>query len=205
LGPLPSEQEVTTDFLERFESLLASVESDSADNPLTVEEVKALIGLFGPDDAHGVAWSLLHLIEKAPDWPVDECLYDSSQEWTGLLKTRVENARRYGILPVIDRFENGMATSIKHLDLGAPPCHTPANLEKIITGYIDDVVSYAGTGPQGWAGVIIRSNEIRGRGMELVIPTVGSADQRQAIDRAVSYGEQKGVAVNVEISPIGGG
>jgi hypothetical protein len=205
LGSLPSEQDETEESLHilgRFESLLLSVVGESASNPLNVEEVKALVGLFGPDDSsYGLAWSVLHLIEGAPDWPVDECLYDTSGEWISRLKTRVENARRWGILPIVDRFENGIVTSVKPLDLGAPPCHIPEKLEKIITGYVDDVASYVGSGPQGWGGVIVCRNEIKGRALDLVIAHAGSAVQQQVISRAVSYGGQHGVAVNVEIRP----
>jgi hypothetical protein len=207
LGSLPSEQdegEESADVLGQFESLLVSVKSESAGNPLTIKEVKALVGLFGPDEACGLAWLLLHLIEGAPDWPVEECLYDTSGEWTRRLKTSVETARRLGILPVIDRFENGVVTSVKHLDLGAPPCHITANLERIITGYIDDVARYVGTSPQGWGGIIVCSNEIKGRALDLVISYAGSAVQQQVISRAVSYGDRHGVAVNVQITPAGG-
>jgi hypothetical protein len=36
--------------------------------------VKALVGLSGPDDADGIAWSWLHVIEAAPARPIKECL-----------------------------------------------------------------------------------------------------------------------------------
>ncbi|MDB6032726.1 MAG: hypothetical protein JWM16_3064, partial [Verrucomicrobiales bacterium] len=34
----------------------------------------ALVKVFGPDDYYGLAWSLLHLIESAPGWPLADCL-----------------------------------------------------------------------------------------------------------------------------------
>jgi hypothetical protein len=90
LGPLPSEQ--TSDGrLVHYEKLLASISA-----PLNDEEVKVLVGLFGSDEGFGLNWSLLHLIESAPNWPIDECLSGEGNEWIDRLRSRVENARTHG-------------------------------------------------------------------------------------------------------------
>ncbi|MFG2970298.1 hypothetical protein ACGFZS_44220 [Streptomyces sp. NPDC048288] len=34
---------------------------------MTAEEAEALVACFGPDDGHGVAWTVLHLIETGPN------------------------------------------------------------------------------------------------------------------------------------------
>lgn len=39
---------------------------DVVTRPLTEEEAVALLVCFGPDDAFGLAWTLLHLIEATP-------------------------------------------------------------------------------------------------------------------------------------------
>ena len=93
LGPLPSEDQGDDEYLTRFEEVLNEVVQDAKERPLTNEEAKALVSLFGPDDCFGGAWSLLHLVETAPGWPVEECLQDTSREWVARLKRRVENAR----------------------------------------------------------------------------------------------------------------
>src|SRR5262245_33127113 len=94
LGPLASESEASLAFLSRFESLLSLIGSELSEKPLADDEVRVLVGLFGPDDAYGLAWSLLHLIEAAPNWPLDDCLKDASNnEWVRRLKGRVETAR----------------------------------------------------------------------------------------------------------------
>src|SRR5262245_24431072 len=94
LGPLPSESDASTAFLYRFESLLGLTWSSLSEEPLRDDEARALVSLFGPDDAYGLAWSLLHLIETAPNWPIEDCLRDESNEWLNRLKGRAENAQR---------------------------------------------------------------------------------------------------------------
>ena len=94
LGPLPSEDLADDEYLKRFGEILKEVVQDANERPLTNEEAKALVGLFGPDECFGGAWTLLHLIEKAPGWPIEECLQDTRKEWVARLKRRVENARR---------------------------------------------------------------------------------------------------------------
>lgn len=97
--------------------------------------------------------------------------------------------------PVIDIFDNGMATSIKSLNVDANSYQSTATLSRMLNGYIDSVAGYNGTGPNGWAGVKIDSSQITGRGFDLVIPNAGSTAQQQAINQAVQYGVSKGVKV----------
>src|SRR4051794_26015272 len=90
LDPLPAEQAPVEDF-DRYEPALAVVTP-----PVTDEEARALVGLFGPDDCFGAAWTLVHLIETAPGWPLWDCLKDSSNPWVVLLR---ESAERAGYVP----------------------------------------------------------------------------------------------------------
>src|SRR5271169_6768422 len=46
--------------------------------------------------------------------------------------------------PTIDRFENGVATSIKSLDLEAPTYQSVSTLSRTLTNYIDKVADFAG-------------------------------------------------------------
>ena len=65
LGPPPSEEALirnSSPFLEKYEQLLSSIEK-----PVTDEEAKLLTGLFGVDGCFGLGWTLLHLIETAPN------------------------------------------------------------------------------------------------------------------------------------------
>ncbi|MCQ8120015.1 hypothetical protein, partial [Methylomonas rosea] len=67
----------------------------SVTKPVSNEEARALVKLFGPDGCFGLAWSILHLIESAPSWPLTDCLVNSSNEWVALLRDR---ATRGGLL-----------------------------------------------------------------------------------------------------------
>jgi hypothetical protein len=83
LGPLPSSANPDILKLERYQNLIASVEQ-----PVSEEDARALITLFGDDDCFGLAWTLLHLIEAAQNWPIKDCLNRSGNEWIDRLKER---------------------------------------------------------------------------------------------------------------------
>jgi RHS repeat-associated protein len=99
-----------------------------------------------------------------------------------------------GNFPVIDRFENGLATSIKSLDLNAATYQNASTLYRTLTGYIDSVAGFNG---RTWAGVSIRSGDIAGRALNLAVPHTGSAVQQSVINQAIRYGASRGVTVNV--------
>jgi hypothetical protein len=94
LGPLPSENSemATEERLRLYEQLLHSIQE-----PITDDEACALIELFGPDSCFGLAWSILHLIETAPGWPIQECLEHANKdnEWIQLLTVRLQNYFKY--------------------------------------------------------------------------------------------------------------
>lgn len=75
LGPLPSEDDAEQEQLDRYEPLLLAIE-----DPVTDEEARTLVGLFGPDSCHGPAWSIMHAVETAPGWPLEDCLTRSDNE-----------------------------------------------------------------------------------------------------------------------------
>ncbi len=86
LGPLPSSTNVDVGKLERFQSLLAKV-----DQPIADDDARALITLFGPDDCFGLCWTLLHIIETAPSWPMNELLVSGGNEWIDRLRDRANH------------------------------------------------------------------------------------------------------------------
>lgn len=94
LGPFPSSDEIGSESIElvaRYEQLLSSIEE-----PVTDEEAKALTGVFGDDDFFGLCLTLVHLIETAPNWPIDECLQNVGNEWIKILKDRATRWRDAG-------------------------------------------------------------------------------------------------------------
>lgn len=87
LGPFPSyEEHPSPDLVGKYETLLNDILP-----PVTDEEAKVLVRLFGQDDFYGLVWAVIHLVETAPSWPIEECLRDNT-EWVLLLRTRLENA-----------------------------------------------------------------------------------------------------------------
>lgn len=83
IGPLPGSAAATVPALQAYEEKLARVQT-----PITNEEACALVRLFGPDDCFGLAWTLLHLIETAPGWPIESVLGELEGEWIDRLRER---------------------------------------------------------------------------------------------------------------------
>jgi hypothetical protein len=91
LGPLPSSEKPDIQKLKTFEEALSKVTK-----PVSDEDARALVSLFGPDDCFGAAWTLLHLIETAPNWPLCDCLEEPDNEWIIRLRQRAERGRGSG-------------------------------------------------------------------------------------------------------------
>lgn len=83
LGPLPSEDEAEVAQLEKLEKLYRAIAK-----PITDDEARVLVELFGPDCCYGLASSFMHLIETAPGWPLKQCLQQLNNEWKIELRNR---------------------------------------------------------------------------------------------------------------------
>jgi len=86
-GPLPDSRagvQRIKEWQEAFETIV---------QPITDEEAIALTRLFPgtEDDCYGIAWSLVHLVETAPHWPLKESLQDTSKPWIKLLLQRLDD------------------------------------------------------------------------------------------------------------------
>ncbi|MBP1152673.1 RHS repeat-associated core domain-containing protein [Methylocaldum sp. RMAD-M] len=100
--------------------------------------------------------------------------------------------------PVIDRFENGVATSIKSIDLGAATYQNSATLTRTLNGYVDSVAAFNG---RTWAGVTVDASQITARQLQVVVPNSGSVAQQAAINAAVSRAQGLGVQLVVSRFP----
>ena len=58
--------------------------------PVTDEEAAALTKLLPltDDDCFGLAWTLVHIVESAPGWPLFKCLNERANPWISLLEKR---------------------------------------------------------------------------------------------------------------------
>ena len=77
LGPFPASGEADEGDIDRRGALISSIKP-----PLTQEEAASLLVCFGPDEAFGLAWALLHLIEATPGGiPIAKQPTPSDNEW----------------------------------------------------------------------------------------------------------------------------
>lgn len=84
LGPLPASDRASVGQLQRFEAALEAIT-----RPLAQDEATELAKLFGPDDCFGLAWSLLHLIETAPDLSSVLTQADETNYWIRFIWERL--------------------------------------------------------------------------------------------------------------------
>jgi hypothetical protein len=96
--------------------------------------------------------------------------------------------------PTIDKFVNGIATSIKSVNLNAPYYRDAKALYYTLQNQINRVVDFIGA---RHAGVTIEERQIMGRALDVLVPHNGSVAQKSAIKRAIEYGAQRGVTVNI--------
>jgi len=83
LGPLPSESCSDITLIAKYQKLIGELLE-----PVSNEDASELVQLFGDDDCFGLAWTLLHRIESAPGWPLEESLNATGNGWVGLLRRR---------------------------------------------------------------------------------------------------------------------
>ena len=63
----PASHDVVQAQIEKQQQLLESLKP-----PLSDDEARELVKVFGPDDYYGLARTVLHLIESAPGWPLEQ-------------------------------------------------------------------------------------------------------------------------------------
>jgi hypothetical protein len=89
LGPLPANDALDAQFAQRYEEAIESLPPTP-----TAEEAAALVDLLPSDEgtAFGLAWSIVHVIEASPAWPVPKAL-DDRNVWVTRLRERCEGHR----------------------------------------------------------------------------------------------------------------
>jgi hypothetical protein len=99
--------------------------------------------------------------------------------------------------PVIDRFVNGVATSIKSIDLNAAVYQDAARLAYRLNKYVEDVAEFKGG---AWANDRVWESEITDRVLSLAIPKGSvSAIQRDAIEAARVRAKMSNMHKSVDI------
>ncbi len=87
IGVLPAEAVASVEEVKSIEQAVGSIIG-----PLTDDEAVAIVAIFGVDDFFGIAWSILHLVETAPHWPIKESLSRIDNPWITILIERAKNA-----------------------------------------------------------------------------------------------------------------
>jgi hypothetical protein len=62
--------------------------------PLSADDISALISALSAagDTAFGLNWSILNLVETAPEWPLWDMLRDEGNDWVHCFRQRLANA-----------------------------------------------------------------------------------------------------------------
>ena len=96
MGPFPaSSKKSDPDDIQRRGATL-----DKITRPVSDGEASALLACFGPDEAFGLAWCLVHLIETAPGGcPIKEKPNESDNEWIRRLWNRSHHSDRVPEFP----------------------------------------------------------------------------------------------------------
>jgi len=85
LGRLPTDSQASVDQVRIYEGALGQVSA-----PLSNQEALALLGLLPHEEGScfGLAWTLVHLIETAPGWPLPALSDAPETPWTSALRER---------------------------------------------------------------------------------------------------------------------
>jgi len=87
LGALPTEDDAPArpDVLRRQQQLLEQIVA-----PVDDARALELLNLFPSDesDAFGLAWTLVHLVESAPGWPIQDAIVQAPPYWGSVLMAR---------------------------------------------------------------------------------------------------------------------
>jgi hypothetical protein len=97
--------------------------------------------------------------------------------------------------PTIDRFFNGIATSVKSLDLTAKTYQNAARLTSVLSGYADKLSQFQG----GAVGqTVVRAGDVATKVLEVVIQKgVATPEQMAAIQKAVEYAKTLDITLRV--------
>lgn len=101
--------------------------------------------------------------------------------------------------PVIAKWENNTATSIKSIDLTAPGYHSLGCLSETIQDYMDELAAFEGTvEPWGQDNIQISSNDIAKRVLLLIVPLNSPPEVYDELLSCMEYGNLRGIQVFAE-------
>lgn len=78
--------------------------------------------------------------------------------------------------PIIDKFPDGIATSVKSIDLNAATYQNDIGFGNRLLQYVEDVRDFDGA---TWGGLDIQAGQISGRAVQLIVPKGSMTDAQQ--------------------------
>jgi hypothetical protein len=100
--------------------------------------------------------------------------------------------------PVIDNFTDGVATSIKSIDLRAATYQDASRLAYRLQKYVNDASDFMG---RTWANNEVRLSDIQGRALQLIVPKGSmSATQRDTIEALRTWAKSKNHPVGIIVT-----
>lgn len=181
--------------LEVYESLRARLRDLDPGSP-------ALESLTGPNysptqaDIDGLSEALREAQQRAVEPPATEWELGWGARGVALERQRLAGERTLPAnTPTIDDFPQGVALSIKSIDLNAPWYGNPANLSRQIDRYVNQLRAFDAL---SWGRVEIEKQDIQGKVLDIVVPTnSGTPAQQQAIATAIERARALGIYVFV--------
>jgi RHS repeat-associated protein len=159
--------------------------------PACVKPVEAAIGIGTAACADGDCANEINLSAKL-----------GQDVWQMGLKLRGEAIERaigrspqlHQNFPTIDRYENGLATSIKSIDLAAKTYQNIGRLTSTVQGYINQLYNFNGA---SFAGTDI--TVVTGRQLILAIPPNATAQQLAALQQLQAQAAQQGINLVLQV------
>jgi hypothetical protein len=100
--------------------------------------------------------------------------------------------------PTIDKIPDGVATSVKSIDLNAAAYQNEVSLGNRLLQYIDDVRDFDGA---RWAGLNIPAGQITGRAVQLIVPKGSMTEaQRVVLDWVRQIAKQSNRPVDIIVT-----
>lgn len=105
--------------------------------------------------------------------------------------------------PGIDAVTDGIATSIKSLNLDAASYQTTSGLQSTLMGYVNNLINFQGTleeaGTIAYNGGSVSYSSITGWTLDIAIPGAPTAAQQAAITAATTYAADNGITLTTTI------
>ncbi|MEO3988823.1 hypothetical protein [Pseudocitrobacter cyperus] len=89
MGQLPSEDNEDISVYDKYQKII-----DSISPPISREEANALVLLFGNDGCYGLTSTLVHLIESASDFCINDFNKIENNYGVNILRSRVLNTSK---------------------------------------------------------------------------------------------------------------